>query len=360
MAHAHTVTNTIRLSEDRCASREHGVFAVRDAGAGTELVYTDCSHFGSTVDGARVHRATVTLLASTGPTRPVALVLGRTALRAELAPVRVCLLADDSTRTGAAQRGAAAAAQLGVAVADAACATHFVLRGDATSRLAALTPELLLALASARPVLAASWLARAAAPEHRARLLAEGLPRDLTRFPPRVAAAALPGLVPATLRPDPARAHALAGTRLALGEGVPPLYTTVLRAAGAAVGSAEEEDTTVLVLQRTGPHQMTVDELARRIIGGSADAAVAAADDAPKETTGEAELIEVRTPVKSAPLRAREEAADGADAPVVETSGDSTTDAIAVTDVANTPRKRFRKSLVHVPTAYVDVGDHGT
>ena len=102
------VSNTIALSEDRCASREHGVFAVERRGADTALVYTDRSHYGSTVDGAAVHGARVTLLTSAEPERTCALVLGKTSLTARVAAARVYLLADDSSRTGAAQRGAAA------------------------------------------------------------------------------------------------------------------------------------------------------------------------------------------------------------------------------------------------------------
>lgn len=352
------MTNTIALSEDRCASREHGTFAVRRSGAHTELVYTDRSHYGSVVDGAPVHGASVTLLTSADGARARTLVLGKTSLTARVAAARVYLLADDSSRTGAPQQGAAAAAQLGIAVDDVARATHFALRGDATSSLTGYTPELLYALAAARPVVSAAWLARAAADDNRARLLAEGLSPDTTLFLPRVAAAALPGLVPYQLVPDPARAHVLDGRRFVLAHGVPPLYGAVLRAAGAAVGAPDDSDSapgavTTLVLQRTGAHQMTVDELARGIVAGAAvpepsepaepaGGHTGGSDSSSNDGGGVEVVRECRTAV-----------------PQGDSTGAAAEGALAVTDVAQTPRKRFRKSLVHTPTAFVDVGDHG-
>lgn len=358
------VTNTIALSEDRCASREHGTFAVHRRGAHTALVYTDRSHYGSIVDGTPLHGASATLLTSTDVDRTCTLVLGKTSLTARVAPARVYLLADDSSRTGAAPRGAEAAAQLGVAVDDITHATHFALRGDTTSSLVGLTPELLYALAAARPVVSAAWLARAAADDNSARLLTEGLSPDTTLFLPRVAAAEVPGLVPYQLVPDPARTHVLDGRRFVLAAGVPPLYGDVLRAAGAAAVScasadsavaaeADAEDTTTtLVLQRTGAHQMTVDELARSVVAG----AVVPEGPLPgAEAVSEchSEPQRAHSPVQPAQTRSEPQGDTGG-------GGDAEGGALTVTDIAHTPRKRFRKSLVHTPTAYVDVGDHST
>ena len=326
----------IVLEGDGTLSRHHGSFTVKRASGVSKLMYEDKSRFGTTIGEKTVKGEEVVLLDNSDTDRVCNMVFGATMVTVAVTPVRVWLLHETPPKTPLEPEPESS----GLVVDDFRKATHFVVYG---TELSHLSPQLLFALAAARPIVSIKWLYFSLDDKSHVEFFKSGFSTDFTQYLPTVAMN-LEGFIPFKLRPDKNRSTLLQNKTFTLDENVSSLYKDVLLAAQANVvppGTAGEVVT--LVNTRTAGRQLTVSELAHALL----NCKYTDPPDKPPAPTHHGTPPLPQTAAGQPQIRPR----PSSDPSAVDSSELSFSE-----DSENgIRRKKFRKSHVLHPDSYVDV-----